>query len=156
MYFRQLQRKIIQRLGRDLVQSVISFVRARSPKLWGEDQPPWYLEAYVLVTILKDLEGVGKDRLASEFRRSSLGFRVNHKTLLHNIEVLRPILADWASGQIKLGNWRQWDLAAQRVKKGPSLGGEFLLFGKRLNPRIFMCPLSLSLSDFVNQEIQQI
>lgn len=117
MHFRELKRRVIERLSTLLVISLLSHVRSYAPQLWGQIQPNNYLEGYVYITLYKDLVGVGKAKLANLFRNRSLGFPVNHRTLQHNVEVLRPLFADWAKTIIKLGTSHDWDVASRRVAK---------------------------------------
>lgn len=117
----ELYHKVVRGISKKATDSVLSFVKSRSPSLYGEWKPPSFVKVHTLLTIYKDLKGFGIDKLIEQVGEDSFDFGLGHTSLLHNIEVIRPILADWADSRLHLGSVREWDAAARFVDRPSSL-----------------------------------
>lgn len=106
--------KIERRIGGTAVASILRFVRRCEPRLWGEQQPPPYLEANVLLCLYKDLFGRGYESLLDEFQ---FGFPLSKRSIMHNVPVIRQILEDWGMEHTPLGTATQWNASCRYVAR---------------------------------------
>ena len=107
----------------NIVGQMLAYLRQKPPRLWGEQQPPEYLEHALWLALYKDLMNIGCNKLealCTTFKRAP------HKTLAHNIEVIREHLYEWAKGTRYIGEPRRLEGGVRerpetRTPDGPAL-----------------------------------
>lgn len=109
---REIREQVNRRIGASLTTRIIRFVATSGPRLWGERQPRDYLEANTLYTLYKDLFGIGYDSLEDKL---SLGFRLSKRALMHNVPLIRAILARWGASHTPLGQRADWRYSTRNV-----------------------------------------
>jgi hypothetical protein len=100
-------------IGGNTLASMLAYVKKQDPSLWGEIKPPSFLKHMVALTVYKDMEAIGYTALLAKL---SLPYKLNHKSLQHNCQLLRKILGKWGLSTIKLGTKQSWRNAGLRVQ----------------------------------------
>lgn len=102
-----------EKIGSSTLASMITFVSAAKPNLWGEIKPPSFIRQMVACTVYKDMKAIGYQTLN---KKINYGYKLNHKSLQHNIQIIRKELGRWGKGKIELGNKYKWKMASLRVE----------------------------------------
>jgi hypothetical protein len=112
--FAAVKRKVGDQIGDALLAELCRFVSERQPQLWGEHRPRDFFDIYVCLALFKDLFGLGYVQLQKSI---SFSFRPSLRSLLHNIQLIRVLLGEWAKSRMRVGTSNDWDAAARYVKK---------------------------------------
>jgi hypothetical protein len=108
--FQQVQQELYTRVSQKVVSEIITYIKAQKPSLWGEQQPRPFLSHTVTLVLYKDAFKIGYQRL---LKRVKLSYKITHKSLQHNAEVLRRIMKEWAQQHIILGSETDWNQAVR-------------------------------------------
>jgi hypothetical protein len=96
-----VQEKVEHSVSERVLRKMISYVKDHKPALWGERQPPSFLQYMVVITIYHDLTGIRYSTLKKEVKFS---YKILHKSISHNCQKIRKLLEEWGDSTIKLGN----------------------------------------------------
>ncbi len=107
-----LQKKIENKLGKPVFNSIRMYVSRFNPTLWGQQQPHNYLDNMLIFTLAKICRKKSYQWLIENVHTHP---KLNAKSLGHNIPVLVDVIRMWAEGQIILGTQEDWDHAAANV-----------------------------------------
>lgn len=112
----QVRNKVKAKVGEELLDELVEYVKDDEPNLWGEQQPPdHFQEDMVLLTIYKDMTGDGFEKLEKDI---DFGYKITHQSLHHNIQVLRDVLREYALENMKVGTLHAWKKAAKKCGLG--------------------------------------
>jgi hypothetical protein len=87
-------------------------------KLWGGEQPPGFLSHMLTMWLYKDLTGLGYITI---LRRVDVGFKITHKSYIHNCGIIRRVLYNWAKTRIITESATEWDATAVNFPKRKGL-----------------------------------
>jgi len=90
----EVKETLKERIKADNLISILRFVKKEKPSLWGTTKKKGHLEKSVLLAIYKDVEGKGYTDL---FNSTKHWMGNGVRSLMHNTQALRPILAKWGS-----------------------------------------------------------
>jgi hypothetical protein len=110
---KDIRTAITHAFGQKCIDSVIDYVQAHPPDLWGETKPDDFLKIATELAIYKDREKVGYGMLAKAIKG---WLKTSHKSLNHNQRVLRGIFEAWAKKKIKWGTFEERQAAVRRTK----------------------------------------
>ena len=114
----EAQKEVKKAIGKKAFDSVLAYVKTKKPSLWGKFKRSTHLEDSVIVTILKDVNGMGNSALFEATKRW-VGNSV--RSLAENVKRVRPLLARWGRKQIETGNKTLWKENAEGVEReGPT------------------------------------
>lgn len=121
--FTVIQKEVDKVVSVRVHKEICNFVKANPPSLWASQKPRNFLEKNVTLALYKDISGIGYKRL---HQMVDIGSTWTHKCLLHNIQVLRPIMKQWGNSKLHLGFVEDWKMAAHFVRsdsilKSPTL-----------------------------------
>jgi hypothetical protein len=125
---------VVGRVGRKAYASMLRHISAHTPVLWGLEQEKDFVEATMCYTLYMDLKRCGIVAFINKVG-SSLGFKLTPRSVLHNVNKIRQVLANWADERLMLGDHDDWDRAAVRVKRPKALK----VGGKCRTTRNFAC-----------------
>ena len=109
--FDQIYYFVRRKLAEDIIQELINWISSQDISLWGEDKPRSLHRDMTVLALYKDLYAVGYCRLASDI---NFGYRITHKSLHHNVSVLRLFFEKWAVSKFILGDQNAWNAEARR------------------------------------------
>lgn len=118
MEYEVIKNKVISTLGENTFKNILQFAKNENLSLWGEQKPRNFLEINLVLTIYKDLTGMGYNNIINNI---SLNFNLNHKSFQHNAKSLRVVLAKWGKSTIQLGMIQDWKAAVRDVDLDPLL-----------------------------------
>ena len=104
----QIQEELFSRISESQVKELIIFIQAQNPILWGEQQPRNFVSNMVTLVLYKDAFKIGYQKLV---KRVKLSYKITHKSLQHNAEVLRLLMKEWSKKHITLGSESDWNQA---------------------------------------------
>lgn len=110
--FIEIKKKVDKLLSIRVHTEIINFVKANPPRLWASQQPRNFLERNVTLALYKDISGIGYKRL---HQMVDIGSTWTHKCFTHNVQVLRPLMKQWAATKTHLGSLEDWNAAARNV-----------------------------------------
>lgn len=110
--------EVVHQISKPVYQDILAHVEMQDVNLWGEHQPKGFLSCMSTLTLWKDIKDKSYVNLMN-LHPSDL--HVSVKSLNHNIQALRPVLASWGEKQIHLGRLREWESAAANVHKPSDL-----------------------------------
>jgi hypothetical protein len=99
-------------ISEEIVKEMILHVQREKPTLWGASKPRTFISRQVLLTLYKDLTGIGFDKLSTLTHDMN---QVNKDSLRENIKRVREVLCSWADKQINLGDQSTWRYAARNT-----------------------------------------
>lgn len=108
------------RVTNRVFNTMLNYLEAHRPSLWGEEQPRNFLKRNLIMALYKDMENIGYQKLLKEVR---FGTKLNHKSLEHNTEAIREVLAEWGKASVKLGSVNDWNTALRNVQLNKKLEG---------------------------------
>lgn len=108
-----IRNAVARRMPDRVVDELIQLVVDASPRLWGEQKPRHFIAGNVLLTLYKDLYGVSYDFLVENVR---LGFRISKFSLLHNVPIIRFLLAEWGHVKTPVGMNADWNRSVRHVQ----------------------------------------
>jgi hypothetical protein len=86
------------------------------PSLWGAvNKDRIFSDKSVDLALYHVIAGIGLNQLA---KRTKGWYKVNHKSVAHNIAVIICELGEWGKQQILLGNLQEWEKVARVVEIG--------------------------------------
>lgn len=109
-YFREILDFVKNKLGENLVLELKKFISSINPRLWGIVKPRDFLFKNFILTVFRDLIGVGYQRILDEYE---LGFHMSHKSFQHNAQQIRLLLKRWGRLNIKLFSKSEWNSTAR-------------------------------------------
>ncbi len=80
--------------------------------LWGESKPNTFVVDIVMLTLYKDITGIGFKQL--EVLAKNAGIPVSQRSLTHNIPLVRRALGNWAKDKMVLGTLNDWQQCPSR------------------------------------------
>lgn len=116
--FIDIKKKVDKVLSARVHTEIINFVKAKSPRLWASQQPNNFLQRNVTLTLYKDISGIGYKRIHAMV---DIGSTWTHKCFTHNVQVLRPLMKQWAESKLYLGFVEDWNMAARNVRTDSKL-----------------------------------
>ena len=111
--YKNLRTELRSLLSKNAVESAFNYFNKQDLVFWGEQQGPRFREMTFLATLFKDTSGYGYEKVLKEIKNN---YPVSKKSLQHNVEITRKILAEWSEKEeIKLGDLDQWRKAAKNL-----------------------------------------
>lgn len=84
--YNKIKETVSNALGSTTLTAILTYLESSTLTLWGSAQPCRYLEYNTVLTLFKDLKGIGYKKALLD---ASLDFPMNHKSFLHNMKVLQ-------------------------------------------------------------------
>jgi hypothetical protein len=97
----EVKRTVQRKIHENVYEDIENFIKNSEVTFWGIDQPPSFKKDMLLLTLYKDLFGVGYHALVDEI---CFNFKITDHSLRHNVSKMRPLLNKWAEGKILPGN----------------------------------------------------
>jgi hypothetical protein len=97
MEYEIIKNKVISTLGENTFKNILQFSKNENPSLWGKQKLRNFLEINLVLTIYKDLTGMGYNKIINNV---SLNLNLNHKSFQHNAKFLRVVLIKWGNSTI--------------------------------------------------------
>ena len=107
--FRSARKLVRRRFGPeayDHLLKYLSILDADALGLWGDEKPPIFLEACLVVTLYHDQKGIGFIALKSHI---ILDFYIGHNSLAHNATRIRLAGYVWGRLHVVVGDREEWD-----------------------------------------------
>lgn len=98
--------RVVKTVGKKTVKSMMSFLQRNGANLWGLNKNQDFLKKTLILTLFKDIEGIGINKLLAGVKH---WYPVSDKSLNHNIKEIRRVLANWGTHQIFLGYADDWN-----------------------------------------------
>lgn len=111
-----LRSEVILRLGKRTYKSMLHFITRKRPSLWGLEKPGHFLESSLCITLYMDLYRCGVNKMVQK-TKNSLGFKLSNKSVHHNVNAIRQLLAKWGARNIQLRSNRAWNRTAGRAHR---------------------------------------
>lgn len=112
-HINQVKELVLEKIRPEIVEEMIKYIQDSNLNLWGTDQPRNFVSHMVLLTLFKDIEYVGYDKLSSHV---NCGYVIGHSSIIHNITLIRKALKKWAKKYIEIGCESDWKAAARHCK----------------------------------------
>lgn len=116
--YRSVKQRVTRSLTREILEQVIEYVELADPKLVGMQQGDDFVKEMVLLTIYKDLTGVGSGALKVLMGNN---VTITQRSLLTNTKRIREQLYEWAVSHIDIGTADEWNDIAASVKRPKDL-----------------------------------
>jgi hypothetical protein len=113
----QLKQEVHEKVPEAAIADISTYIEPKTSSLWGYS-PRDVTQRLIYVTIYKDLENIGFERLLTRFKST---LQCAKRTLEHNVSLIRPLLAEWGRSQIQLGKLSDWKAAARTTRKGKKI-----------------------------------
>ena len=111
----EVKRQVLEHINENIYVDIEQYVVNSTIQLWGIDQPKTFKKDILLLTLYKDIFGVGYHHVAE---RIKFEYKITDHSLRHNVSVMRPVLEEWAKGKISVGNVQSWKTAAHNSNFG--------------------------------------
>ena len=111
---RAIEIKVHPKVPQNTVHSLVEFIAHRQPTMWGQESPSTthaHIQDMIYLWLYKDIEGIGYQNLAKIIR---FPYKITHKSLRHNIQLIRALAALWALEYIHVGMPEEWNQAASQ------------------------------------------
>jgi len=123
--YRQLEAKVRRRVTRPVLQELEREVKKKVGKLWATRKGRNFVREQLVLALYKDLQNKGYNTVHNDTHAWT---RCSSKTLRHNTKIVREAAAVWAMKQIKLGDSRSWNRAAEGLDvEGPAAASNLWL-----------------------------
>lgn len=113
--YSSIKKFVVRKVGEETFDDMLAYLKEHQPSLWGTIQPPSFLERNMVLTLYKDLQHHGYQRVLAEVDFGD--FPLADKSFQKNAHRIRAVLANWAKTKIELGSPRAWKQAARHVPR---------------------------------------
>lgn len=111
----EVLRKVLARVPKHIYEQICTYIRSHQPSLWAAEKPRSFLKDQILLTLYKDLYGVGYHQLAAD---ASFGYTITDHSLNNNCKKIREVLHQWSGEVITIGNEQEWNNQAKNCSFG--------------------------------------
>jgi hypothetical protein len=104
----QLRQEVTSKFKTSTFNSFKKYYTEHTPSLWAETKPRNFEKYMLYLTLFKDLENVGFNRLKNSV---SDWLKLSNESISHNVQAVRGVLKEWAKTQIVEGTQQDWKMA---------------------------------------------
>ena len=105
---------VTKAIGKNLKEEIQQFVESKELNLWGTKKGNEYTKIHVNLCLYKDMNNIGYYSLWKQIKD---WYGNSHKSLCHNIKLVRVALKQWAKSVVTIGNLRIWKDVSAQVSK---------------------------------------
>lgn len=112
----QIKSFVVEKISSEVYNEIIHYLQNNNPHMWGMQRPRSFIEDMAMLTLYKDLCGIGYNLLLQTI---SLPYHLGNSSIVHNVRSIRNKLYEWSLGHIKVGSSTDWNYQARsaRLKK---------------------------------------
>jgi hypothetical protein len=92
--YKQLRQAVVDVLNETVLMKIIKSVKFPAETIWGSSQPRKASTAIILITIYKDIQGIGYNSLKKEIEPY---WQMSNEAIQRNIKLVRKELRNWAN-----------------------------------------------------------